>query len=250
MIKPRKGENLMRPFALLGLVLVLTVPAKAQADRLDKLVGDLSLGNPSSKVAAIEELSKMGGPRAEEHLIKTLADEDPKVRLRATEALGRMKSRRAVDGLSSRVRFDGDSTVRRQAIRSLQAIGDSKAVPGLIRALSDPDPFVVSLAAKALGRLGDHAASGPLMDSYELAPHSFVAAEIAIALAKLPEGRLKEFYLARLTDSSADVRLAAIKALVNIGASDAYEHLMFLAERDNDPSVRKEAKKAAKKLAP
>lgn len=240
----------MRPFALLGLVLILTMPAKAQADRLDQLVGDLSLGTSSSKLAAIEELAKIGGSRVEEPLIKALADEDIKVRLRVTDALGRLKSHKAVDGLISRVRFDGDPAVRRQAIRSLQEIGDRKAVPGLIRALKDPDTFVVSLAARALGRLGDHAASGPLMDSYESAHNPFTAAEIAIALAKLPERQYEEFYLTRLADGSTEVRLATIQALVNIGAKDAYEHLMFLAERDNDPSVRKEAKKAAKKLAP
>lgn len=240
----------MRKVVLLGLAMALLGPLPARADRVDQLVSDLTLGDPPAKVAAVKGLADIGGARVEEPLIKALTDTDKVVRLRAAEALGRLKSRKAVEGLSNRLRFDGEPTVRRQAVRSLETIGESPAVEALIRALDDTDPFVVRLAARALGGLGDHSATGPLMESYESDPHPFVAAEIAIALGRLPESRYKDFYLTRLTDSSAAVRRAAVQALSALGSRDSYEHLRYLAERDDDPSVRRAAEDAAKRLAP
>ena len=60
--------------------------------------------------------------------------------------------------------------VRKEAIRRLETLGDTEAVPGLIEALQDESPYVRMTAARALGKLGDPAALSSLLDALDEAP--------------------------------------------------------------------------------
>jgi HEAT repeat protein len=57
--------------------------------------------------------------------------------------------------------------VRKEAIRRLETLGDTEAVPGLIEALQDESPYVRMTAARALGKLGDPAALSSLLDALD-----------------------------------------------------------------------------------
>jgi HEAT repeat protein len=80
----------------------------------------------------------------------------------------------------------GDRAVH--AAATLGAIGDRRAVPGLLDALGAPDPYLQAEAARALGTLGDRRAAPALA---ELARTGSVPGRRAAddALAALDRGR-------------------------------------------------------------
>ena len=65
----------------------------------------------------------------------------------------------AVPGLLEVLR-DQENLVRSMAAEALGKIGDAGAVPGLLEALRDPKYLVRSFAAEALGRIGEPAVPG------------------------------------------------------------------------------------------
>ncbi len=89
-------------------------------------------------------------------LIDHLGHAEPRVRINAADALGRIRAAGAVRPLAARL-HDDDAEVRRHAAYALGEIGSRDAADLLIGALSDADPRVRRSAACALGRVG-----GPL----------------------------------------------------------------------------------------
>jgi HEAT repeat protein len=83
------------------------------------------------------------GAAAVPDLIRSLNDNDPEMRWRAAEILGRMgpEAKEAVPDLIARI-DDPELRVRKAAIRALGQIGpaSSPAVPALIRVLRDEAP--------------------------------------------------------------------------------------------------------------
>ena len=91
-------------------------------------------------------------------LIEQLKSRDESLRLRAAKALGKLRAKAAVPGLTAAL-ADADGDVRRAAIAALRQIQpDIPASEDVIRAyttdLRDPDGAVRLLAVRALGRLG------------------------------------------------------------------------------------------------
>jgi HEAT repeat protein len=91
-----------------------------------------------------------------------LGDEHASVRLAATEALGRIGDRGAVEHLVG-VLGSGSRAVeiRKAAADSLGQIGDSRAVDSLLVCLKDASWSVRRAAAEALGWIGDPRAVEP-----------------------------------------------------------------------------------------
>jgi HEAT repeat protein len=102
-----------------------------------------------------------------------------------------------------------DWSLRRAAVGVLGQIGDAAAMPGLLKALRDPDREVHA-AAKGLGQIGSTAVPG---------------------------------LLEALRDPDWGVRLAAVGALGQIGDAAAVPGLLK-ALRDLNPSVRTDAAQA------
>ena len=80
-------------------------------------------------------------------LLSHLLDEDPRIRLAAVQALGRIRNRSAVPGLRTSLMEETDPGVRRAAIRSLVLIGDLSVAPDLITLLESP---VLSIREEAV----------------------------------------------------------------------------------------------------
>jgi HEAT repeat protein/MFS family permease len=139
--------------------------------------------------------------RAWLHIRRLHRGGDQQARLRATEALAESPTRLAVSELKAAL-TDPSRAVRVRACRALAEIGDPDAVEALLAALRDPAAGLVEEAARALGRIGDRRAN---------------AALIAILLG---DGEAV---------SRAD-RLAAARALAEIGDSDAVEALLEALE--------------------
>jgi HEAT repeat protein len=99
-------------------------------------------------VAALKE-----GPAAIPALIKTLRFKDPRMRAKAAEALGSLRSREAVPSLLEALR-DHNPEVQEAAAQALANAG-IPALEGLESSLTFYDSSVARLAACAVGRIGD-----------------------------------------------------------------------------------------------
>ena len=123
------------------------------------------------------------------------------VRFLALRTLGRLEEPRAVEGLIKAL-DDSSPTTRREAATALGNIGDKRAVPVLVDALStffgrtrnEPillNPTIVKLcaevrreAATALGKIGDDAAIAALQEAYD-DPNQQVRSEVSKSLKML-----------------------------------------------------------------
>jgi hypothetical protein len=84
-----------------------------------------------------------------ESLINTLASRDGMARQRARKSLVAM-GKPATPSLIRTLRNSPVDQVRWEAAKALGAMGDTRAVPSLVKALEDNDPDVAWLAAEAL----------------------------------------------------------------------------------------------------
>jgi hypothetical protein len=89
-----------------------------------------------------------------------------------------------VDDLSNVLVSDSSWRVRLQAAVVLGRLHDRRAVPALMRALTDPVETVRGMAAQVLGELGDQAAISAL-DRARRDPSSFVRSQAASAYYRL-----------------------------------------------------------------
>jgi HEAT repeat protein len=89
-------------------------------------------------------------PRADlESLMGTLESKDGATRQRARKSLATL-GKPAVSSLTRALQNSELDHVRWEAAKTLSAIGDSTAIPSLVRALEDSDPDVAWSAAEAL----------------------------------------------------------------------------------------------------
>ena len=138
---------------------------------------------------------------------------------------------------------EGDERARLDAIAGLVSLGETEAVPALLKALKDDSHSVRAAAARALGALGDARAMEAL---FRVAP-TLTAAEQALSLivetarcaalgpllvasnSKLPEraalaAPLKTALLASLSvEELAEAALAALTIKSEAGLNDLYE---------------------------
>lgn len=162
--------------------------------------------------AAVLELGRIGGPKSESVLLKTMKDSDDKVRVSAIQGLGWMQARPAVPALMETL-GGKDIVARRRAAQALGQIGDDRAVKALINVLADPDCDVAVNAALSLGWLK--------------------AKQAVPELLKI---------LASLDRQNADQRalmLAAIRALGHIGDPSALPVLEKLVAEAKDAPILK-----------
>lgn len=125
--------------------------------------------NYAQKVAAILHLedrrvlsdAALAAPSPTD-LAALLGDEEGRVRRRAALGIGRAGLPDGVAPLSALLAKDTEPEVRSMAAFALGLIGDGSAAPALTTALGDPDPRVQGRAAEALGLIGHTAAAGSI----------------------------------------------------------------------------------------
>lgn len=119
-----------------------------------------------------EEYAAENAPQLTPELaITNLQSSDLSLRYYAAWWLGKFKVSHpaAVDGLIAALEDEADRTelggypLRRNAARALGKLGDTKAVPGLIKCLECSDFYVREAAAQSLQMLGDQTAALALM---------------------------------------------------------------------------------------
>jgi hypothetical protein len=104
-----------------------------------------------------------------------------------------------VDELCKALLEDANYKVRVQAALVLGRLGDTAAVPSLVKALGDSNKTVRAIAAQALGQLADQAAAEPLRQLLGRENDPFVRTQTEKALAALsgtgPGGKRAKIYL-------------------------------------------------------
>lgn len=159
----------------------------------------------------------------------------------AVAVLGEVGGDRAVELITTALAHT-DARVRREALLALARVGGDDAgmlVHGMIQ---DPDPDVRLAAAMAAGALKVERALKPLLALLEEEDDDSVVAGILRALGQLGDPGAVNLIEKRAVGSffskpPAEVRIAAYRALHNIGTPHAKELIRQAAE-DKDPEVR------------
>jgi len=212
---------------------------------VDPLAAALKDDNPGVRKACVGALAARGGLRVVNPLVGALQDSDPGVRSAAAAAvyrrlmtdpdqdarretitaLGKVRPADAVDPLIKAI-MDSDEGVRVAAIKSLQAVGDVRAIPSLVvvlaheqvrqKATGRSSPNVERAATAALDALCDPKAIEPLKIS--LAHDDADVREIAVRrLAKIGTIQVADCLVASLSDEDPVIRRSAARGLQEIG---------------------------------
>lgn len=195
------------------------------------------------RVAAAEALARCADEAIVEDVLDALERErDPGVRLALLRALGAAGGERAVRRLSDALDAPSLRT-RLAAIEGLGLTGSPEAVPALRRSLGASDPETRA-AIRALGDLRDPAAAS-LLRRYLEADDPDLRRSAARAAIHLATALDAETVRRLAADSDPWVRVLATRIMARRGAGDA-AILQDLADADPDPTVREEARRAAR----
>lgn len=189
------------------------------------------------RAAAIEALAERGERDALPALIDALRESGEDVQVAAAMGLGTLKDPRGVGPLADLLAGGtAPANVRKEAVRSLEGLGDEKVVPILLRVVQDPDPFVRKFALRALGKLGDEMVVPALIEALrDAVPEVKEAAARALGLRKDP--RAVEGLLPLLEDPNEIVRDAAAEALAAINSRETVPALLGVL-REGVPAAR------------
>jgi HEAT repeat protein len=159
-------------------------------------------------------------------------------RFNAAVALGRMKSKEAVEPLME-VLADRNPKVVYGAVIALGQTGDANALEPLIERLKSKDKIMRFRCAEALGLIGNKEAVEPLITALE-DEDARVRQYAAQALGLIGSPKAEDHIITALKDEDRIVRQGAAEALGQIGSNKSVEHLIA-ALRDEDETVRQKA---------
>ena len=156
--------------------------------------------DPDPRVIAmvVYTMGRLGYDEYEKRMIELLGHEDRTVRLRSAEALGRLRSKRAINDLYA-LAGDEDRMIALKAAEALVRIGDKKCSRALEELLDSDDVYMQTIALEGLASIGRK-------QSYD------------VLLPLLQSGSLM-------------VRTAALEAAGATGGSNAREHLLSAYEK-------------------
>jgi HEAT repeat protein len=183
---------------------------------LAALEGFLRAPEPWQRVAAVAAATVGLDPRVPPLLQwVAAADDDADVVSAAIQGLARIARRQdlqATEATRALIALTAEPLRRQGAIKALSELPASR-IEDIARGLADPSPDVRCASVEALGRMQQPGASRALE--------------------------------AALDDAHPAVRLAAIRALKNLGTREPQRKLMTLARTDPEPDVRRAAMFAA-----
>ncbi len=192
-------------------------PAVAEAALLEA-AADPSVSVRRAVAAAFSQLEASKAATAALHAL--LQDPSPQVAAAALASLAARDSTFAAGALTSYTHPSVAAPMRAAATVALGAEGGPEGLLRLIDLLEDEDWVVATLAADALGALGDTAAEGSLLAAYRA------------------NGTFERF----------DVRLAAVGSLARLGGPRS-RRLLAEATLDRDPRLQTAARAALDSLA-
>jgi HEAT repeat protein len=223
------------------------------------------------RIAAVDSLGKLGGPRAVSVLASLIASDDsdlacaalkslgqidhedalppllealrsaePARRAEALQALGARGGKGAVEAMQWVAAADSESNVARTAVEALARLGTPEAVAALVNLTAEPARR--EDCVEALSRLGEQ--------KIELIGRGLANAQPSVrralvdALGRMKHTLASELLSQALDDQDMSVRLAAINALAHIGSRRAERKLVEMMRADPEAAVRRAAQKA------
>lgn len=190
---------------------------------------------------ALEQL----GSQETDKIIAILRDDDQDSRLRAI--LRRVNEDRPVMEALIMLLKNKNDEIQRRAVEAIDRLEDVSGSP-LMVVLNDNDPFVRTVAARNLGKLGWMNAFTPLLHHACEDKDQFVNGTAAEAIARmgmqpLLKRPVADMLIQSLTDDSIKVRVKAAELLGNLGTTIAIPPLISLF-RDRDKLVQASAAEA------
>ena len=184
-------------------------------------------------------MGRLGYDEYEKRMIELLEHEKTTVRLKAAEALGRLKSKRAIDGLYA-LTGDQDRMTALKAAESLSLIGEKKCSRALEELLSKEDIYMKTIALEGLASIGRKQSFDrilPLLQS-----GSLMVRLAAIEAAGSTGGSdAREQLIAANRNGGSLERMAALKALGRASDKQDLALLCSVLTSDGDPLAREGA---------
>ncbi|MCE5313265.1 MAG: HEAT repeat domain-containing protein [Nitrospiraceae bacterium] len=209
-------RHVLRIFLTAAVVLLLALPAfSADMRSIEKA---LDSSDESAKIAAIDELGRIGNDRAVDKLIEIVYSRDH------------------------------HWTFKTRAMSNLGAIGNPKAIDSLMEMLTSPlqnfdCPSLLSSAARALGHFKKEQRVVDILIQEINYDNMQVREAIIDALGSIGNKKAVAVLIPRLNDRNFTIRVSVIRALGQIGDPAALMPLENLAS-SNDPLIAQSAKTA------
>lgn len=213
--------------------------AIGDARAFEPLVQLLGHFRAAVRQAAVAALCSIGHPGLRERIDALLRSPDAPVRESAVRIAAYVGGEESVEALLSLCR-DDDESVRRGAIEHLVGPGDPRVAETLASALAGGTGPERAAAARALARLASADADPLLTNAFEDADlwvRYYAARSCGSIRGETCTDALESL---ALRDPAVPVRIAALQALGDAGASNAVRTAIALAE-DGEPEVRQAA---------
>jgi len=202
-----------------------------------QLVEMLQDENPSNRALAALILGEVGDRSAVSALEKVLEDSENYVRREAGLALVRLGSKAGVPLVLEMLR--GAEGNLSPAAWVLKDLGDRSVVPDLIEALNQPEQknWVIASAAVALGGIGDSTAIPALIRTLDNSS-MWVRYWATDALGEIGDPEALSALVKVLSDEDTSVRMAAAESLGKIGDRATIPHLVKMLQDTERWAIR------------
>lgn len=199
---------------------LVMLPRMTSRTAVAAVTGCLSDLDPRVRVAACDALGRLGAATEVEAMFKLLGDSHPRVAQAAVAAIQAIGGP-AVERLALAAAGDDDPGVRRAAIRILSYFGWSSALPVLLDAVRDSDPRVVDAAIQGLPFVQEPRALVELLAAArDENPRKRASAARALGRCR-DEIRVVAALLRHLGDDDAWVRYYGCQSLGRLGVETA-----------------------------
>lgn len=183
-------------------------------------------------------------------LIRELSDRDVLTRIRASDYLGKSFDIRAVEILAEHLINDPNEEVRAQCARSLGVIRSEKAIPILIKAITDPIEKVSRVSAVSLSWLGEKQNCLPVLSIMLQDNDRNVRMEALEGLRNV--GNLEAIFLIKgaLDDEEPYVKVSAAISLAMLGEKTSAFPVLRELTNSEDKDIRAAALRGLRYLSP
>jgi HEAT repeat protein len=229
----RFENKLVRMAVALSVVVLGALPAAAQvglpgsnpqrttrqtnpgASDLDESTKNLRDEDAAVRLEAVKALAASQDKKAVEHLIEATADLDPRVKIKAIDALGTLRAADATPVLVQVLYMkESEPWLQQRVLVSLGKIGDTRSAKPIVDFLSrDTDTATRGTAIYALGEIGDPNSVSDLRRIGDSASDETTQRLVNDAIGKIQQRQVNpEVVVRALRDSEEEQRPASASA--------------------------------------
>jgi MFS family permease len=217
------------------------------------LIYNLTIFNISreekSKLKASKALGKLKSPLAVNELIEAMDDPSLAVREQAAISLGEIGDPQAVDILIKKLQSP-EENIQEEAAKALGLIHTPKAVPPLMNRLNDPDPSLRATVINALGNIKDERAREALYERLTIETDPKIFPSLVEALSNMQDPRVVNIALQRLDHfGSPVVRRQILDSIAYmLDDDDDFYEVTGLDPFDQDQWIHKHIKNMKRRI--